>query len=77
MSWDDKRFMQRGLRVRHKYSYRRGCHPVCERCGVQRRRTTSGWEYRDCASKTWSSSNPPCAPKERGEDRLQRLAPKG
>lgn len=47
MSYDDKSFMSRGFRVRHKYKRRAGCHSVCERCGVKRRKTSSGWEYFD------------------------------
>lgn len=75
MSWDDKTFMARGLRVRHKYKKRRKCHGVCERCGVKRRVTSSGYEYYDPKQQPkyappnqakkhpayWTSSNPPCA----------------
>jgi hypothetical protein len=60
MSYDDKNFMTQGFRVRHKYKRRRGCHGVCERCGVKRRATTSGWEYFNPLSGSWSMSNPPC-----------------
>jgi hypothetical protein len=75
MSYDDKSLMQQGFRVRHKYKRRPHCHSVCERCGVKRRKTSSGWEYFDPArqpqpidgSKSkphWTSSNPPCVKRE-------------
>jgi hypothetical protein len=73
MSYDDKNFMTRGFRVRHKYKRRHGCHGVCERCGVKRRATSSGYEYFDPRRQPqpvppqikklpayWTSSNPPC-----------------
>jgi len=73
MSYNDKDFMARGFRVRHKYKKRRwGCHTsTCELCGVKRRSTSSGWEYFDPARQPrpadgskakayWSSNNPPC-----------------
>jgi hypothetical protein len=78
MSYDDKSFMARGFRVRHKYKRRRKCHSVCERCGVKRRSTSSGYEYFNPAQQPtyappnhkkkhppyWSSANPPCVKKE-------------
>lgn len=73
MSWNDKFFMKCGLRVRHLYKRKRGCHPVCVRCGIKRRRTTSGWEYLMHGAREiqmvsggrggWVSINPPCVPK--------------
>ncbi len=71
VSYDDKSFMLRGFMVRHKYKRRRGCHGVCERCGVKRRATSSGYEYFDPKRQPtyvnrkkrpayWSSHNPPC-----------------
>lgn len=67
MSWDDKLHMQMGFRVRHKYKRRRGCHAVCERCGVKRRATSSGWEYWHPSEKRWMSSNPHCVRRETAE----------
>ena len=75
MSYDDKSFMSQGFRVRHKYKRRRGCHGVCERCGIKRRKTSSGWEYFDPARQPtyvdgskhppyWTSSNPPCVKRD-------------
>lgn len=75
MSYNDRDFMARGFRVRHKYKRRRGCHGVCERCGVKRRSTSSGWEYFDPATQPqpvdgskakpyWTSSNPPCVKRD-------------
>jgi hypothetical protein len=75
MSYDDKSFMQRGFRVRHKYKRRHGCHGVCERCGVKRRSTSSGWEYFNPAQQPqpvdgskakpyWTASNPPCVKRD-------------
>jgi hypothetical protein len=70
MSYDDKSFMARGFRVRHKYKRRRKCHGVCERCGVKRRRVSSGWEYQlpqtylSPTIKPWMMHNPPCVKKE-------------
>lgn len=71
MSWNDRYFMERGLRVRHKYKRCRGCHAVCIHCGVKRRRTTSGWEYISPGAREivmvsggrggWMAINPPCA----------------
>ena len=71
MSYDDKSFMARGFRVRHKYKRRRGCYGVCERCGVKRRSTSSGWEYQvppeRLGMKSWTTSNPPCVKRETGD----------
>jgi len=75
MSYDDKSFMAQGFRVRHKYKKRRKCHGVCERCGIKRRATSSGYEYFDphrqptCMNKQkhppyWTASNPPCVKKD-------------
>lgn len=85
MSYDDKRFMSRGFRVRHKYT-RRGPN-ICERCHVKRRRTTAGWEYFDPKTQPqpidgskgkpyWSSGNPPCVKwEESKEDPKPELFP--
>lgn len=78
MSYDDKSFMSRGFRVRHKYTRGRGPN-ICERCHVKRRRTTAGWEYYNPktqpkpvdgskAKPFWSSSNPPCVKWEEPEE---------
>lgn len=70
MSSNDKFWMQRGYRVRHAYRHRRGCHSVCVRCGVKRRKVSSGWEYAALRLRTvsgrpgWSSENPPCVVRE-------------
>ena len=74
MSYDDKGFMSRGFRVRHKYTRGRGPN-ICERCHVKRRRTSSGWEYFDPqtqpqpvdgskAKPYWTASNPPCVKRD-------------
>ena len=68
MSYNDREFMRRGYRVRHKYGpRRRGRIAKCVRCGVKRRKTSSGWEYLLPLQlgwpRRWGSSNPPCVPK--------------
>lgn len=72
MSWDDKMFMAKGHRVRHKYTRRPKCHAKCELCGVKRKRARFGegrnWVYlKPGKGEDWSMSNPPCAlkPKKR------------
>jgi hypothetical protein len=70
MSWDDKRFMAEGRRVRHRYKKRRGCHSVCVRCSVKRRYRFGDFEYllpRLLIADTdiwvtgiWVAANPAC-----------------
>lgn len=65
MSYDDKRFLEQGYRVRHKYKRGRGNTRTCELCGCKRRRVSSGWEYLNAPGTLgWTMSNPPCALKE-------------
>lgn len=74
MSYDDKRWMSDGYRVRHKYGPRRyGAKTVtCLLCGCKRRRTSGGWEYMRKTDghwivPSWTSMNPPCAKKEQSK----------
>lgn len=59
MSWNDRYFMSRGYRVRHKYKHNHGGTRTCELCGTKRRWRPSGYEYRKDHPK-WSATNPPC-----------------
>lgn len=60
MRWWDAMFMAQGRYVRHAYGKpRAGRSSCCARCGVRRRRRSSGWEYAE-PGKAWTMSNPPC-----------------
>jgi hypothetical protein len=54
-----------GLYVVHKYGHK---HPkryqVCMRCGVKRRKTTSGWQWKPL-DREWTANNPACALRDR------------
>jgi hypothetical protein len=64
VSYADKEFMLRGLRVRHSYGRVRGNTKTCVRCGTKRRRVSSGWEYQLVKGRPfWSGNNPPCSPR--------------
>ena len=69
MSSNDKDWMSRGYRVRHKYGPRRkGCLARCVLCGVKRRKVSSGWEYSTpivsvSGRPMWTMENPPCVKK--------------
>ena len=65
MSYDDRRFMAAGFRVRHKYRRRGRGLGVCVRCGVKRRYRSSGWQWLLAGrGHSWMSTNPPCMHKE-------------
>lgn len=52
--------------VQHRYRRGHKGYRKCIRCGVKRRRTSSGWEYASPDITTvsgalpWTSENPPC-----------------